>query len=83
MPFILQWFESIIEIRGDAVLAEEVLPLVLSETWVKVPRRRSSLRQKMQRVSGEVDQFCVHCHMWLNGSFQWQEHILGKKHRKN
>ena len=83
MPLILQWFESIGEIRGDAVLAEEVLPPVLSETWVEVPQRRCALRQKMQRVSGEVDQFCVHCHMWLNGSFQWQEHIFGRKHRKN
>ena len=83
MPFILQWFESISEIRGDAVLAEEVVAPVLSETWVEVPQRRCALRQKMQRVSGEVDQFCVHCHMWLNGSFQWQEHIFGRKHRKN
>ena len=36
----------------------------------------------MRRVSGEEVQFCDHCHMWPNCSFQWQEHILGRKHRK-
>ena len=27
--------------------------------------------------------FCVECQSWLNGTTQWRDHLIGKKHRKN
>ena len=27
--------------------------------------------------------WCWVCEMWLNGTAQWQDHKIGKKHRKN
>ena len=27
--------------------------------------------------------FCDVCEMWLNGLVQWEDHKIGKKHRKN
>ena len=26
--------------------------------------------------------YCEYCEMWLNGPNQWEEHKLGKKHRR-
>ena len=27
--------------------------------------------------------YCEHCEMWLNGPTQWEDHKIGKKHKKN
>ena len=27
--------------------------------------------------------YCKHCEMWLNGPTQWEDHKIGKKHKKN
>ena len=27
--------------------------------------------------------YCEVCEMWLNGPTQWEDHLIGKKHRKN
>ena len=27
--------------------------------------------------------YCDMCEMWLNGPTQWQDHRIGKKHKKN
>ena len=27
--------------------------------------------------------WCAACSMWLNGPTQWEDHMIGKKHRKN
>ena len=29
-----------------------------------------------------VPVYCSDCQMWLNGQTQWQDHRIGKKHRK-
>ena len=27
--------------------------------------------------------YCVICEMWINGDVQWQDHSIGRKHKKN
>ena len=27
--------------------------------------------------------YCPSCQMWLRDQFQWEDHKIGKKHRKN
>ena len=27
--------------------------------------------------------YCEACGMWLNGKVQWEDHLIGRKHRKN
>ena len=27
--------------------------------------------------------YCEECEMWINGPTQWEDHKVGKKHRKN
>ena len=27
--------------------------------------------------------YCEFCEQWLNGPTQWEDHIIGKKHKKN
>ena len=27
--------------------------------------------------------YCEDCEMWLNGQLQWEDHKVGKKHKKN
>ena len=27
--------------------------------------------------------YCEYCEMWLNGPTQWEDHKIGKKHKKN
>ena len=27
--------------------------------------------------------YCEECEMWLNGGTQWEDHKIGKKHKKN
>ena len=35
-------------------------------------------------VDGNPDgQYCEHCEMWINGPTQWEDHLIGKKHKKN
>ena len=31
----------------------------------------------------ESAMYCSTCQFWLNGQQQWEEHLIGKKHRKN
>ena len=32
---------------------------------------------------GKDGVYCEICLMWLNGSTQWEDHLIGKKHKKN
>jgi hypothetical protein len=35
-------------------------------------------------IAGDSDGiWCKNCEMWLNGSAQWEDHKIGKKHKKN
>jgi hypothetical protein len=43
------------------------------------PKRESSARKPQERNN---DIYCKPCELWLNGSGQWADHEMGKKHRK-
>jgi hypothetical protein len=35
-------------------------------------------------IAGDSDGiWCTNCEMWLNGPAQWEDHKIGKKHKKN
>ena len=35
------------------------------------------------RESDPEAEYCEICEMWLNGPTQWEDHRIGKKHKKN
>ena len=34
-------------------------------------------------ISEEDPVYCEDCEMWLNGNRHWEDHKIGKKHKKN
>jgi len=41
----------------------------------------SEIPKEVDGDSAEV--WCPICEMWLNGPCQWEDHKIGKKHKKN
>ena len=65
---------------ADAVLGKHVGEVVVVANEGEGKRAGGSHRN--HRAEDDV-RYCPDCHMWLNGFTQWQDHRIGKKHRKN
>ena len=44
-------------------------------------RKEKEIKEKSEEESTAV--YCKQCQTWLNGPRQWEDHKIGKKHRKN
>ena len=48
----------------------------------ETPNTKTKTDQKKQKEPAEAV-YCKQCQTWLNGPRQWEDHKIGKKHRKN
>ena len=52
-----------------------------------VEMKKQQLRKKYVVVAQQIVQgeavYCDYCEMWLNSPTQWEDHIIGIKHKKN
>ena len=63
------------ETDAPAVLVPAVpVPAVPADTFAVAEREPTPM--------GNAGIWCGTCEMWVNGQTQWQDHRVGKKHRK-
>ena len=70
----------LLSFSADAVLGMNVGEVVVVAN--EGGSRRVAGRHRNHGVEDDV-RYCPDCHMWLNGFTQWQDHRIGKKHRRN
>ena len=47
------------------------------------PKQAQEKDEKLQEKVEVTAVYCQECQKWLNGPRQWEDHKIGKKHRKN
>ena len=69
----------------DGDNTEMDLPAGVYESMVRRNRTRERAGREPVPSSETEDGavYCGYCEMWLNGPTQWEDHRIGKKHKKN
>ena len=62
--------------------AHKYIKMCVEDTIIFICSHSGSSRAMMFWLRGEAV-YCALCHMWLNGPTQHQDHLIGKKHKKN
>jgi hypothetical protein len=75
--------EDITDVNGLYYTAKAMLPLQEEPPPLPAGWIAKELEEPPPLPCGEAAVYCEDCEMWLNGPTQWEDHKIGKKHKKN
>jgi hypothetical protein len=75
--------EDITDVNGLYYTAKAMPPLQEEPPPLPAGWIAKELEEPPPLPCGEAAVYCEDCEMWLNGPTQWEDHKIGKKHKKN
>ena len=75
--------EDITDVNGLYYTAKAMPPLQEEPPPLPAGWIAKELEEPPPLPCGEAAVYCEDCEMWLNGPTQWEDHKIGKKHKKH